>query len=572
MAVDYNLAIIGGGPRALSALESLYCHLGQTKSNTPKTVLFESSGMPGSGWVYDPDQLPSNLLNISDRALKLEGRAACTIGDTQIPAFQGYQEWSGWKADSSGSAPDNFTTRANLGRYLQARFNSMAEPLIKAGYLALFPDMVTSIRPSDTFFRVNTSNSSAVIAREVLLTVGHQSTKSSEQIESWKEHARSKENLHMISNPYPISNYLDGINVDNDRTVAIRGFGLSMIDIVKAIVYKGGGKLEKGSSDYQYTAGPKVPKSIIPFSLDGLPLAPKPLNEKIDKQFNPGTSRLKKLESELNNLSTRSTGDYFEKFKTQMADLIADQYLELKAITVSHNLKKPDLVELILAYFKDEFQDHDLFYPIRIKSAEAMVKYLNMAKGGNNTSLEYVVGQVWRHAHHCLYESFAFSSLPSTTIHNIINLDERIKRFSYGPPVESIEQILALIDNGVLKPKVIADPDINLVENGWEFIEGGDVVVADIIINSVLDSPIISKVDTPLIVQLMDDGIVESYHEELGAKINSQFVAPWSQQPNRPTLSLIGRLAKGSVLGTDAILECFNPYFDDWAAGVTKRL
>ncbi|WP_262486210.1 hypothetical protein [Gillisia marina] len=37
-------------------------------------------------------------------------------------------------------------------------------------------------------------------------------------------------------------------------------------------------------------------------------------------------------------------------------------------------------------------------------------------------------------------------------------------------------------------------------------------------------------------------------------------------------MAVLGRLSKGSVIGVDAILECFGPRVTDWAKAAAKRV
>ena len=69
------VAIIGGGPRGLSALESLYAaHAKKESKQRLKTLLFEKSDQLGNGPVYDLNQPDTNWLNVSERGLSIPER------------------------------------------------------------------------------------------------------------------------------------------------------------------------------------------------------------------------------------------------------------------------------------------------------------------------------------------------------------------------------------------------------------------------------------------------------------------------------------------------------------------
>ena len=570
MSQSFQLAIVGGGPRGLSALEFLLEELAKTSSQPFRILLLEESGKPGCGWVYDPEQPSFNWLNISDRALELAGREPLEFPDFKIPPFAGYQDWAGWDYDETEETPDRFTTRATLGRYLSARFDSLAKPLVKLGILTILPQRVLAVRPKEQEFKISVSSGQRFRAREVLLTVGHQETGQSGQMRSWEEHARVN-NVHLVPEPYPIGSNLDTIEIKKEDQVALRGFGLAMIDMVRALVDRGGGGFAEVDGAIKYVDGPEVPRCIIPFSLDGLPMVPKPLNQKLDRAYNPGRNRLKSLEKELKTvLNADSAENALSAFIECMATLCAEQFHGL-AYKDKAPEQGPEIFNLCGYWIDGKDIKHPLIMSGDLHPAEAMRHYVDMAKGNEPPGLDYCIGQVWRHAQPTLYNFFAFAAVQPQAMADIIALDERIKRYSYGPPVDSIEQLIALEEASVLKFAVVEDPDINLVKEGWEFQEGGDNYVVSVMINSVVDSPCLKEVSTPLVKQLVSDEILEAFHQDLGAKIEKDFRLPWSIQDDRPAIAMIGRLNKGSILGTDAILECFNPYFRNWAKATVKR-
>ena len=90
-----TVAIIGGGPRGLAALEYLYEELlNSTLLITVKTVLFEPTQFAGSGPVYAPDQSVGNWLNIPERLVSIESRPDLPCESGEIRGFPSYQDWT----------------------------------------------------------------------------------------------------------------------------------------------------------------------------------------------------------------------------------------------------------------------------------------------------------------------------------------------------------------------------------------------------------------------------------------------------------------------------------------------
>jgi hypothetical protein len=48
----------------------------------------------------------------------------------------------------------------------------------------------------------------------------------------------------------------------------------------------------------------------------------------------------------------------------------------------------------------------------------------------------------------------------------LIALNQNTKRYSYGPPVESILQLIAMQEAGILLLDFVNDPEITLVDEG----------------------------------------------------------------------------------------------------------
>ena len=84
-----KIAIIGVGPRGLSALECLFMALSASdKVGEVHVTLFEASPTPGSGSVWDTEQPATNWLNISERALQsLPERPEVRVAGGSNPFF-----------------------------------------------------------------------------------------------------------------------------------------------------------------------------------------------------------------------------------------------------------------------------------------------------------------------------------------------------------------------------------------------------------------------------------------------------------------------------------------------------
>ncbi len=140
------------------------------------------------------------------------------------------------------------------------------------------------------------------------------------------------------------------------------------------------------------------------------------------------------------------------------------------------------------------------------------------------------------------------------------------------PPVESMQQVLALIKANLINLDFVNDPKIELTDEGWQFNQNNTPITATTMINGILDSAKLEEVDSPIIKNLRTNQLVEPVHDEMG--IHTQKDGRVLLNGNTPPIPLciLGRLAKGSVIGVDAILECFEARISDWAIAAVDRL
>ena len=171
-----------------------------------------------------------------------------------------------------------------------------------------------------------------------------------------------------------------------------------------------------------------------------------------------------------------------------------------------------------------------------------------------------------------MYKLFSHAKLPDEVLADIVALDERIKRYAYGPPVESMQQLLALNRAGVLNFNFCNNPDIELTNKGWKLNMGGDEIVVNCMLNSILDSPQLLKVSSSIIKVLLANDLLKPVHSELGIKTRTDGCIELPDKEKFIPLAVLGRLSKGSILGVDAILECFRLRIEDWANGVVSRI
>ncbi|WP_179019698.1 FAD/NAD(P)-binding protein [Winogradskyella forsetii] len=569
-----TLAIIGFGPRGLYALENLLLGLSKTNS-TVKIVIFEASETLGSGHVWNEDQPDSNWINITERALSgIEKRPKIKYGNVIVKGFPSYHQWCNFSLKPSEN--DTFPPRNKLGRYLNERYDSIEKPLGNLDTFIIINAAVQSIDYSENDTLILRTHTESWTCDDVVLTIGHQSTELSDQMKAWKSHAKTKTNVSLFENPYPVSNF-NTIKNTTDLTIGIRGFGLGMIDVMRYLVINDFGNFKVVDDATLETVYYKVKNqnlTLVPFSLDGLPLVPKPLNQNIDNWFKPTHKELYYFKAEIEAVAQTEKEVHTLDFLIKpMATIASRIFIDLKEKAFAHKFSAIELEAIVTNWLKDDDFQHELLQNENIPTEKLIQTYIDMALGEIPISLDFCIGQVWRHCQPTLYTAFSHANLDSKIIKKVIDLDERSKRYSYGPPIESMQQVLALVDAKVLNLGFVTDPDIKLEPNGWKLTNTENQSVhCSIMINSILDAPKLLEINTDLVKNLLQNDFIQPIHSELGIETSEDgYVVTPNDKPNVP-IAVLGRLAKGSVIGVDAILECFGQRIEDWAKAYVAKL
>lgn len=568
-----QLAIISIGPRGLYALENIITELSQQNKEV-QILVFENSNEPGAGHVWYEGQPDSNWINITERALTgLENRPKLHYRNATIEAFPSYHNWCNFALKPHEN--DTFPPRKKLGKYLNERFNSIKSETEKLDLVNYISTEIQSITSNQDKLILQ-SETESWQCEDVLLTIGHQTTKTADQIKAWQSHAEHNSNLHVFEHAYPVTQLKTTKNSEN-TTIGIRGFGLAMVDIMRYLVINDYGNFKVVDNSTFKTVYYKTKTQrlkLIPFSLDGLPLAPKPLNENIDNWYKPTKSELDFFKTEIEAFTqTNATTNDISFIIRPIAKITARIYSDLNQRAFNHSFSDNELENIISNWLKDADFKHQLLQDETISAYDLIEAYVNMALGTSPISLDFCIGQVWRQCQPTLYKAFSYAQLDNEIIEDVIALDERSKRYSYGPPIESMQQMLALADAEILSLDFLEDPKIEMINDGWQ-LENKDTktVTCSTMINSVLDAPKLLDVTSPLVKNMLKDDLIQPIHSKLGIETSDDAYVITREGKNDIPIAVLGRLAKGSVIGVDAILECFGPRIENWAKAFVKKL
>ncbi|WP_394196646.1 FAD/NAD(P)-binding protein [Litoreibacter albidus] len=540
MAADATrVAVIGFGPRGLGALEALGC-VAKEQGKRVVVDIYDPFAWPGAGPNFDPEQSPLCLLNIPVRDLDIPPPA---VVEGRIAPFD---VW-----DDTGLEPDDFPSRAHLGAYLNARFETL-QSATEALSLNMSDQRITDLEQSADRWMLHADAARLGPYDEVLLTLGQPATEQDKQIAKWTEHAQAH-GLDIMT-AYPADKLLQGAQDWAGKTIAVRGLGLSTFDVIRLLTSGLGGTFEDG----RYIPSGREPSCILPFALNGHPPAGKPATEDIDAWFEPSGRETHAFEAALEAAKTASPVTALRMICEALAPpatrILAERGSDAGAGDVDAWLAQE-------CDAPGEQDDRDAVDKLRSD--------IDMAHGRVAPSVGYVVGQIWRKWQNQLRHGVNAGRPETKTAEAIIGFDEGLKRFSYGPPVAAAEELLALIEQGLVSLRVVDDPDIGLEPSGWKLMED-DTELASVMVDAVLPSPSLDNVVDHLMSACIKSGLAQRFADGLGAltRTDGQLMADGRDTRG---LCLLGRMAMGSVIAVDSLHDCFGASTDRWAAGVAQR-
>ncbi|SIN75809.1 FAD/NAD(P)-binding protein [Vannielia litorea] len=518
-----RIAIIGMGPRGLGALEALAARVAP---GSVSVEIFDPVRPYGAGPNFSPDESELCLLNLPVRAVQIDpGR----VGR--------FADWLGVED------PESYPPRADLGRYFAARFEAVAESLAPLMHAARVENVS---READGWYLEADGRHGPF--DEVLTTQGQPRCEPDAQLAEWQNHAKTQ-GLPLFA-AYPGQALRAAAQGWQGKVVGVRGLGLSTLDVMRLLTLGLGGRFEDGA----YVPSGREPARILPFSLDGHAPAPKPATSEVDAGFDPEEGETRAFIGAL----------------AEAVGMAANAALErICAALVAPGMRLAQAprreVERWLAAEREAPGSQETRGPI-----EALAAHMDMARGAV-PEVGYALGQVWRKWQNELRQGFNPARMAPETAAALVKFDDALKRFSYGPPLRSAEELLALIRADVVDLRAVDDPDIRLVDDGWVLDGDAATLRAEVMVDAVLPSPALAPVTDRALAGLREDGWLHEVAEGLGGETAADGLALTRDGRPAPGLAVLGRMAAGSVIAVDSIHDCFGAAADRWANGVADR-
>ena len=521
MSTPYRIAIIGGGPKALFAVESLCRRLQDHPAARVDLTLIDAADALGEGAAYAATQPAVQLLNVTAGIVDVhEPHAEPRL----VPSFQ---QWVTHAAPER--AGEHFPPRAVVGRYLAQAWQMV---------LAALPDTVraehlqteaTHVEFSAEGWRVHCVDGHVVgPLDELLLAVGHARERPDALARTW-------------SAPVPLLS--DTAAVPPGSRVAIRGAALTFLDTVLTLTQGRGGVFVENphgsESGLRYLPSGAEPAAIVPVSRSGLFLDAKPdpartLPAVEQRAIERAHAQVREVES-LDDLMG-------------IVQECAVQILAADGAGVNDGAGGP--ARAVAATLRT---GHEPDIVRAGRAREALRRSVATARGLRDPGPAWALGRAWSGLYADIVGRVSFHKTAPDQWERFARAAAVLERFAFGPPLQTARRLLALIDAGLV--------DTRALDTGARIED--EHLAADAVLDAVIAPP--GALAHPLLQRLIDSGHLHCAPGRRGVMVQRTGQALRADNTAVPGLSVIGRPTEDWVLGNDTLNRRLHDLPQRWA-------
>lgn len=459
---SFRLAIIGGGPRAMTILERLAEHKERLSCHVNLDVLLIDPGNLGEG-SHPTDQANHLLINTLASQVTMYPPHGSVGGDT-APSLLDWAAAQGYRRFADGYRialePEGEPLRGDhlprflLGRYLAAFRREVIAALPANIRVQHVRAWATDVQLEGDDFAIELDNGQTLFASHVILAMGHghrAPTAYDRRLAAFAQAGRAaNSHLAYFASPYPISK-LDTIAAG--ARVAIQGLGLTAHDVVSALTIGRGGVYGEQSGRLVYRPSGREPGLWL-CSRHTLPFAARGINQK--------------------GLAGRHVCQFFTRqavkhlagkrraqidFESQLLPLVIKEMAYAyrlaeggEPIDAEHFEPTAEEVRLIRRILWPlESANFGSRAEFRSWFLARMSEDLKEAYRGNCTSGVKAATDVLRDAREGFREAVEFGGLtPASHRYFLEQFNPITNRVSFGPPLRRNEEWIALFEAGIL--------------------------------------------------------------------------------------------------------------------------
>ena len=534
-----EVAVVGLGPWGLATLERLVAVAGRV--SVPTVVHVVEPGVPGAGIfsLDDPDYL---LLNTPCGQHVIYP----TAGPDNPPYAKSLFDWAvergyRWvdgccRVTGAGRAitPDDFLPRRLMGEWLRWSFEAIVASLPGNVSVRLHATSAVDVEPAAGGFElVHLADGRTFRVQHVILTTGH--TPDDDGFDN---------DVHPLQ-PYPVGDLQDLIA--RDESVALSGLGLVAMDVLTALTVGRGGRFVEAEGRLRYERGGCEPRVYL-FSRSGQPYLAKPLG------------------------ASDPTGEYVPVICTPAAAAGLRTSDDGQPNQGSVDFRR-DLLPLILAEMQVRFYHQSALIDAGASAAEEVSRVLSKAWSegcftdavgryakrygsfdaerhalGDSPSHPYVSSQDYQDSISATIEADVAEAMSEGAVSPVkaacesvralrdimrsviefqgltlesylelqSSLSNRMKALVAGPPVRRSQEILALVEAGVVELPWGPSPLVESSEEGGFVIRSTRLAQphvrhVDHLVRGYLTDPTIARTRSPLVSRLAGRGRIRPF-------------------------------------------------------------
>ncbi|MFJ6016553.1 FAD/NAD(P)-binding protein [Streptomyces sp. NPDC092952] len=551
----HTIVVVGTGPRGLSVLERLAVRLRETAEQDPSpvTIYAVDSVEVGAGRIWRTDQEPWFAMNtvIGQVTMFSGGPDGGRPRPGAGPSLgQWLHEYAPERArPGDGHDPHDFASRLEYGRYLRFVYRTLTDEM--PPHIRLIPVVgrVTSVRPGqDGRYLVSMDTRRALEADRVVLATGHPENEPDAFDGAMAEFAEGRPGVHYVQGNSAADMDLAAL-VPSGGSVAVRGMGLSFYDVLMSLTVGRGGRFVRDGNDrLRYEPDGSEP-TIVAGSRSGLPIPSRGHSQKAPNyvhrgafltddavaaardrrrraggsgQLDFGEDLLPLVEQEIRHvyytglMRSRHGAQAAEKFASRYASEVHAGGDGTGAVAEAGLADAPelDLRRLARPFEGERFGDPREW---RHRVVDVLRKDLDEAALGTVDGPLKAALDTLRDLRGVLRSAVDYGGLLPGSY------DRDFRRgyvpvnalLSAGPPMVRTEQLLALMDCGIVE---VAGPgtEFGTDEEAGRFTAHSPQVEgsrrwADVFVDARIPSPDLGRDLSPLTRQLLSDGLVRQF-------------------------------------------------------------
>ncbi|MCE3606780.1 FAD/NAD(P)-binding protein [Massilia sp. P8910] len=537
----YSVTLIGMGPRGLSLLERIAAFA--RAHNTPLQINLIDPGECGPG-VHSPNQPQHLLINtIASQvtifpfreAVELAPVCASTPSLTEWAHAEGYRRFGEQfvqvgPGDEGGATitEADYLPRQLLGRYLIWAFDAIRAALPPSVALShLRQRAIDMFQMPDGSFMVELDSGFSVSSDFVFMTTGHGRNNLTDE-EAWchkfaQDHARYNGKLAFIRHVYPLDKL---VAIASDARVAIEGLGLTAHDVLAQLTVGRGGRFEPAGSGLRYLRSGREPALLL-FSRKCLPAAARGVNQKGLNGRHQARFFTREAVRALRQQAQRERGSSQLDFDRELLPLLMKEM----GCAWRGALGRPVPVGAAYEPGAEERAALDaMLFPLQgrnFANADDFSTFftcmiaddLSEARRGNQGSPIKAAADVLRDARTELQDMIEHGGLSASSHRKFLSVyNPAINRVTFGPPSHRNEQLLALIEAGVLSvaagpnAAIRIDEDLSQFALHTRFASGAAIQHVDALVVARLDVFSPETDESALIRNLLKRGTIRPFY------------------------------------------------------------